>query len=73
MRIRKTSLDFFETETQTCFSVLLDTVLKIDEKAENFPSIELSGRTLANAGIPVHRDWGDFQAQQIFIEEIKKI
>ena len=36
MRIRKTSLDFFETETQTCFSVLLDTVLKIDEKAENF-------------------------------------
>ena len=36
MRIRKTSLDFFETETQTCFSVFLDAVLKIDEKAENF-------------------------------------
>ena len=41
-----------------------------DEKPEDFPAMELYGRTLANAGFPVRRDWGDFRAQLIFIEEI---
>ncbi|SFI60349.1 alpha-galactosidase [Treponema bryantii] len=41
-----------------------------DEKAEDFPAMELFGRTLANAGLPIRRDWGDFRAQLIFIEEI---
>ncbi len=41
-----------------------------DEKPEDFPAMELYGRTLANAGFPLKRDWGDFQAQLICIEEI---
>ena len=41
-----------------------------DEKQEDFKPMELYGRTLANAGIPIRRDWGDFRAQLIFIEEI---
>jgi alpha-galactosidase len=41
-----------------------------DEKPEDFPAIELYGRTLANAGFPIKRDWGDFKAQLIFIEEL---
>ena len=41
-----------------------------DEKQEDFPAMELYGRTIAKAGIPIRRDWGDFRAQLIFIEEI---
>ena len=41
-----------------------------DEDQNNWPSVELTGRTLAKAGFPVRRDWGDFQAKLIYIEEI---
>jgi len=41
-----------------------------DEDSEIFHPIELYGRTIANAGIPVCRGWGDFQAQLIYIEEL---
>ena len=41
-----------------------------DEDQAKFQPIELSGLTIAKAGIPVRRDWGDFQAQLIYIEEI---
>ena len=41
-----------------------------DEKPEDFPAMELYGRTLANAGFPLKRDWGDFRAQLIYIEEM---
>ena len=38
-----------------------------DDKAQK---IELSGLTIKNAGIPVSRDWGDFQGKLIYIEEM---
>ena len=41
-----------------------------DEDQSKFQSMELSGLTIAKAGIPVRRDWGDFQGQLIYIEEI---
>ena len=41
-----------------------------DEKQEDFPAMELYGRTMANAGLPIRRDWGDFRSQLIYIEEI---
>ena len=41
-----------------------------DEDQNSWPSVELTGRTLAKAGFPVRRDWGDFQAKLIYIEEI---
>ena len=41
-----------------------------DEDKAKFQPMELSGLTLAKAGIPVRRDWGDFQGQLIYIEEI---
>ncbi len=41
-----------------------------DENQEEYPVQTLTGRTIANAGIPVRRDWGDFVAKLIFIEEI---
>ena len=41
-----------------------------DEKEKDFPAMELSGLTLANAGLPVRREWGDFRAQLIYIEEM---
>lgn len=41
-----------------------------DEKPEEFPAMELCGSTLANAGIPIRRDWGDFRAQLIYIESL---
>ncbi|WP_022933179.1 alpha-galactosidase [Treponema bryantii] len=40
-----------------------------DEDQTKFQPMELSGLTLAKAGIPLRRDWGDFQAQLIYIEE----
>ena len=40
-----------------------------DEDQEKFPPLSLTGSTIMNAGIPVRRDWGDYQAQLIFIEE----
>ncbi|MCR4580289.1 MAG: alpha-galactosidase, partial [Treponema sp.] len=41
-----------------------------DEDQKDWPAVELTGRTLAKAGFPVRRDWGDFQAKIIYIEEI---
>ena len=41
-----------------------------DEDQNSWPSVELTGLTLAKAGFPVRRDWGDFQAKLIYIEEI---
>ena len=41
-----------------------------DEDQNSWPSMELTGLTLAKAGFPVRRDWGDFQAKLIYIEEI---
>lgn len=41
-----------------------------DEDQTKLQPMELSGLTIAKAGIPVRRDWGDFQAQLIYIEEI---
>ena len=41
-----------------------------DEKQEDFKPMELYGSTLANAGIPVRRDWGDFKAQLILVEQL---
>lgn len=41
-----------------------------DEDQSKFQSMELTGLTIAKAGIPVRRDWGDFQGQLIYIEEI---
>ncbi len=40
-----------------------------DEAQEKYPPLKLSGSTIMNAGIPIRRDWGDYQAQLIFIEE----
>jgi len=40
-----------------------------DEDQEQWPPVELSGATIQNAGIAIRRDWGDFQAKLIYIEE----
>ena len=50
-----------------------DKIYKItwpDEDKEKFPPMQLAGATIMNAGIPVRRDWGDYQAQLIFIEAL---
>ena len=39
-----------------------------DEDKEKYPTLKLSGSTIMNAGIPIRRDWGDFQAQLIYLE-----
>lgn len=36
---------------------------------QNSKPLELKGSTIINAGIPVSRDWGDFQGKLIFIEK----
>ena len=41
-----------------------------DEDQSKFQSMEVTGLTIAKAGIPVRRGWGDFQGQLIYIEEI---
>lgn len=41
-----------------------------DENPKDFPEQVLSGKTLQNAGFPIRRDWGDFQAKLIYIKEI---
>ncbi len=41
-----------------------------DEDQDKNPPMELTGLTIRTAGIPMHRDWGDFQARLIFIEQI---
>ena len=41
-----------------------------DEDQSKFQSMEVTGLTIAKAGIPVRRDWGDFQGQLIYMEEI---
>lgn len=41
-----------------------------DEDQNQFPEIKMSGLTIKNAGIPVKRDWGDFQSKLIYIERI---
>lgn len=38
-----------------------------DDSQKELP--EMTGLTLKNAGIPISRDWGDFQAKLIYIEE----
>lgn len=40
-----------------------------DEDQEQNPEIRMTGLTLKNAGIPVKRDWGDFQGKLIYIEK----
>ncbi|BDC93017.1 alpha-galactosidase [Treponema bryantii] len=40
-----------------------------DEDLSKLQPVELTGLTIAKAGIPVRRDWGDFQGQLIYIEE----
>ena len=47
------------------------TVSYPDEKAGDFPPQVLTGKTLAKCGISIRRDWGDFQAKLIYIEENK--
>ena len=44
------------------------TVTWPDEDQEKYPPLKLSGSTIMNAGIPIRRDWGDFQAQLIYLE-----
>ena len=41
-----------------------------DDDQEKYPPMELTGLTLMNAGLPIRREWGDFQGKLIFIEEI---
>ncbi|MBO4858869.1 MAG: alpha-galactosidase [Treponema sp.] len=41
-----------------------------DDDQEKYPPMELSGLTLMNAGLPIRREWGDFQGKLIFIERI---
>ncbi len=41
-----------------------------DENQNDFPVIEMTGLTIKNAGIPVKRDWGDFNAKLIYIEAL---
>ena len=48
----------------------LYTITWPDEDQEKFPPMQLAGATIMNAGIPVRRDWGDYQAQLIFIEAL---
>ena len=40
-----------------------------DEDQKKYPPLRLNGSTIMNAGIPIKRDWGDYQAQLIFIEQ----
>ena len=39
-----------------------------DEDQKKFPPLRLTGSTIMNAGIPIRRDWGDYQAQLIYLE-----
>ena len=41
-----------------------------DEDQTKCQPIELTGLTIAKAGIPVRRDWGDFQGQLILLEQL---
>lgn len=41
-----------------------------NENRNDWPDQILTGRTLAKAGFALRRDWGDFQAKLIYIEEI---
>ena len=39
-----------------------------DEDQQKFPPLKLTGATIMNAGIPIRRDWGDYQGQLIYLE-----
>ncbi|MBR4789956.1 MAG: alpha-galactosidase [Treponema sp.] len=39
-----------------------------DEDQKKFPPMTLTGATIMNAGIPIRRDWGDYQGQLIYLE-----
>ena len=39
-----------------------------DEDQQKFPPMTLTGATIMNAGIPIRRDWGDYQGQLIYLE-----
>ena len=39
-----------------------------DEDQQKFPPMKLTGATIMNAGIPIRRDWGDYQSQLIYLE-----
>ena len=41
-----------------------------DDDQEKYPPMKLSGLTLMNAGLPIRREWGDFQSKLIYIEKI---
>ena len=36
---------------------------------KNSKPLKMKGSTIMNAGIPVSRDWGDFQGKLIYLEE----
>ena len=46
----------------------LYTITWPDEDKEKFPPMQLTGATIMNAGIPVRRDWGDYQGQLIYLK-----
>ena len=49
-----------------------DTVYTVsypDEDQNNFPPCKMKGETLMNAGLPVRRDWGDFQGKLIYLSK----
>ena len=39
-----------------------------DEDQQKFAPMTLTGATIMNAGIPIRRDWGDYQGQLIYLE-----
>lgn len=47
----------------------LYTVSYPDEDQKNYPVCEMKGETLMNAGLPVRRDWGDFQAKLVYLQK----
>jgi len=46
----------------------LYTVSWPDEDEKKYPPLKLTGSTIMNAGIPIRRDWGDYQAQLIYLQ-----
>ena len=40
-----------------------------DEDKNQYPDMILSGKTLMNAGLPIKRDWGDFQGKLIYLQQ----
>lgn len=45
------------------------TVSYPDEDQKNYPVCHMKGETLMNAGLPLRRDWGDFQAKLVYLQK----